>query len=69
MTFFDLYEDAQAYKLSIEKRYSLEEYTKITVKFNPEDPKLSVGRLTSEEATRYEALINQINAEIWNKSK
>lgn len=63
------YDDAQAYKLSIEKKYSLDEYTKITVNFNPEDPKLSAGRLTSEEATRYEELINQINAEIWNKSK
>ena len=63
------YDDAQAYKLSIEKRYSLEEYTKITVKFSPEDPKLSVGRLTSEEATRYEELINQIDTEIWNTTK
>ena len=63
------YDDAQAYKLSIEKLYSLEEYTKITVKFRPEDPKLSVGRLTSEEATRYEGLINQIDTEIWNTTK
>ena len=61
------YDDAQAYELTIRKKYGLEEYTYIEVLFDPVDPALTTGRLTPEEVTKYADLLEEINQKIWNQ--
>lgn len=59
-------DDAQAHELTIRKVYKLEEYTAITVEFEPVDGSLTRGRLTPAEKEEHTKLLEAIDQVIWS---